>query len=100
MLGMDYSKSGDLRFDVYKRLGKQVTVLMEERLKSEPSPETLSLKNGAQIETREGIALFQCLSDLIEDEPELFKALLTLAQNPPGTILPAQMRALRDIGGY
>ena|SRR5579872_445871 len=68
--------------------------LMEERL-DQGGETILPLKNGRQIEVRLGLATYQSLTRLFENDRHLFNALRSIAEGHSATVGPARTRALR-----
>ena len=75
-------------------------MLTEENLGKDKRRAILSLKNGAQIEARDGKLYYGFLCSLLAEEPEVFRGLLAFAQDQNRAMLPGHRVRLMFLGGY
>lgn len=70
--------------------------LREERLEDEVEDKLFPLKNGGQIGGNHGQGVLENLRDLLEDDPQLFQALLAIVQGRPQDATPEAVSQLRS----
>jgi hypothetical protein len=73
---------------------------MEVQLEEESEDPILRLKNGGQIKAGEGRIQWRDLTALLQQEPDLFRALLALALGRPEAMSAEHRKRLRYIGGF